>query len=1016
MRLRQNVLLFCAGAVLTVLWFDFSVACARASEPDVVESLESLDTPGGLVVQLGAKQLDLVTKLAQTGRFVVHVLDRDVAQVRQLRQDVAKEDLYGLISADQLAEDGALPYTENLVNLVILQLQPDARQWREIARILRPDGIVLGAAAWFDAGSLRDADLRALKARPLGEKVAIARKPWPQEMDEWTHPRHSASGNAVSGDSMVAPPRRVRWLAGPWEEVANMVTIGGRNFYGGMLARDGFNGLRLWQRNVAPTSSIGGFGFRPARGSAPPVTGDNRVYVFSQDRLQAFDAGTGKTVVEYPDAGKPQHILFDEGVLITVDPSHVRCLDAESGRVLWSHTASEPRHVVAGDALVALIQGSPRRGETCEIVVLDQRTGQVKWRRSDLPWATHATRSVYHRGMLTFEVSTLNNDGPDNSIHIVSAEDGKVIREVTFLPGMNHMRQSRAMFVGDQLWLLQGGLGEGKKREPTEAAAIDVATGKELARYPAGLAHCFPPVATPRFLLSGVMDLTDLQTGQIDANPITKAACGRDAGWFPAHGLIYVTPKHCVCWPMLRGYAALAPERPGGNPANKPVEELDFVTEKGVALPENPTLASKNDWPMYRHDAWRSGSTTDGGPEQLETLWQSDLGDMQNVPGPILEDWREDPYIKGPVTAPVIVGDMVYVARPNAHQVVALDATTGQQRWRFTANGRIDTAPTIHRGLCLFGSKAGWIYCLRAADGQLVWRMRAAPLDERIVTYGQLESPWPVPGSVLVIDDVAYFAAGRQSFADGGILVFAVDPATGARHWVQRLDTIPQSGYYTSSGLEFDNFDLLHRQGDGVAMSRWLFDRKSGEMSVDLWKAFAKLNTGNGAAMVPPGCWSYAPRNETRTKTFSHRRPLVVFRDRTLYGCAENKLAIYRRDFQLDDGEKFDAKWITGWENGDASRKGGVAWRSQRLAEKAKWTAEIINEKAKATTIDAMVLAGDKLYLADSDGQLRVVDTADGHIVKQVKIPTPLWDGLAVAHGRLFLTTLDGQLMCIGTP
>ncbi len=67
---------------------------------------------------------------------------------------------------------------------------------------------------------------------------------------------------------------------------------------------------------------------------------------------------------------------------------------------------------------------------------------------------------------------------------------------------------------------------------------------------------------TCRYML-GEFDLTDLATGQVDAHRITKAACGLDGGWVPANGLIYVTPKHCVCWPMLRGYAALGkPERP----------------------------------------------------------------------------------------------------------------------------------------------------------------------------------------------------------------------------------------------------------------------------------------------------------------------------------------------------------------------------------------------------------------------------------------------------------------------
>ena len=219
--------------------------------------------------------------------------------------------------------------------------------------------------------------------------------------------------------------------------------------------------------------------------------------------------------------------------------------------------------------------------------------------------------------------------------------------------------------------------------------------------------------------------------------------------------------------------------------------------------------------------------------------------------------------------------------------------------------------------------------------------MQIAPLEERIVAYGQLESPWPVPGSVLVIDDTAYLAAGRQSFADGGILFMAFDPATGSRRWVQRLNTVPQTGYYTSSALEFDNFDLLFREGEQVAMARWGFDRFSGAMSVDLWKGFSRLSTnGRDSVMVPHGHWSYAPRNQPRTAHFWPRRPLVVFRDNVLWGCAEDRQSIYRRDFQLESGEIFDTKWITGWANSDASRNNQVAWPSQRLAEKAAWKKE----------------------------------------------------------------------------
>ena len=52
------------------------------------------------------------------------------------------------------------------------------------------------------------------------------------------------------------------------------------------------------------------------------------------------------------------------------------------------------------------------------------------------------------------------------------------------------------------------------------------------------------------------------------------------------------------------------------------------------------------------------------------------------------------------------------------------------------------------------------MHALRANDGALAWRFVAAPDERLIVSRGQLESVWPVHGSVLVVDDTVYFAAG----------------------------------------------------------------------------------------------------------------------------------------------------------------------------------------------------------------------------------------------------------------
>ena len=109
----------------------------------------------------------------------------------------------------------------------------------------------------------------------------------------------------------------------------------------------------------------------------------------------------------------------------------------------------------------------------------------------------------------------------------------------------------------------------------------------------------------------------------------------------------------------------------------------------------------------------------------------------------------------------------------------------GKKTWTFVADGRIDSPPTISGGLCLFGTRSGFVYGLRAADGELAWRFRAGSRWRQLFSYEQLESVWPVHGSVLVDDRSAsesplvYFAAGRSSHLDGGIQLYALELESG---------------------------------------------------------------------------------------------------------------------------------------------------------------------------------------------------------------------------------------------
>jgi formylglycine-generating enzyme required for sulfatase activity/outer membrane protein assembly factor BamB len=1003
------------GIALLVLLFG-RAATPAAEAPSSETICADAGVNGGLCVLVGGGDSQSAASLAASGRYLVHMLEPDVAgRMAALRRELHARGVYGLASADRLGTAGTLPYTENLVNALFLGKAALGRvSLQEVWRVLRPRGVL-----FILEDTISDADLTAagFQLLPPNRREGLlwraARKPWPGDMDGWSHARHGADGNAVSQDAQVGPPRRVRWLAAPPQEISNTVTAGGRLFYAGVTARDGFNGLRLWQRRLNPTPARGGFYFDTVEGAVQPVATADCLLVMTDQRLRALDAVTGREIRQYPAAGLPSEVLLTDGTILAIDRETIRALFLDTAELRWRREVRRPRYTVAGDGMLFSLEHDAGDAAGLALVCRGVSTGSTRWRQTqeELLWLPSVRRLVYHKGHLACEISTLTDAMQGNAIHVLAAADGKSLWSRSYIPLSGHFKQARAMFIGDLLWIIEQNKME-KGHLLGVGLGLDPHSGAVKRSCQAGATHCFPPVATCRYMCCGEMKLCDLVSGAADDYPpITKMACGRDAGIVPANGLIYAPPKRCICWPMLRDYVALAPARPRGEPRwddFRPALETGPAQPPPDDRPEDPAA----EWTCYRHDPLRSGATPAQVSTNLRISWTTSLSDWPR--GQIADDWRTNYFIRGPLGPPVVAGNLVYVARPDAHQVVALDAATGKIRWTFTANGRVDTAPTIHRGLCLLGCKSGWVYCLRADDGREVWRLRAAPLDERIVAYGQLESPWPVPGSVLVIDDVAYFAAGRQPSADGGIFIFAVEPRDGRVRWVRRLRSVPQTDFYESSGIDFENYDLLHREGDAVAMSRWMFDRQTGKMSCQAKSGFARLGSAAAAVLYPRGAWSYAPPHEA--ETWGERpflRPLAVFQGNTLYACSQDRRTVFRRDFQLDSGEKFNTDWYGGSGRDVWNAKYGLLWRSQRLARGAAWSAAPFPLTEQKQTISALVLAGDVLCAASSLGSLCLLDGKSGAVIQRLPAPPAAWDGLAAAHGRLFLSTQDGRLVCL---
>jgi len=105
-------------------------------------------------------------------------------------------------------------------------------------------------------------------------------------------------------------------------------------------------------------------------------------------------------------------------------------------------------------------------------------------------------------------------------------------------------------------------------------------------------------------------------------------------------------------------------------------------------------------------------------------------------------------------------------------------------------------APTLYQGKVYVGSDDGYVYCLDADSGQLVWSHCPAGVNRRIPGNGRLISVWPVRLGIVVEKDVAYVCAGF--FPNQGVFLCALDAHTGKAIWTQQTDVSSQ-GYMRCS-------------------------------------------------------------------------------------------------------------------------------------------------------------------------------------------------------------------------
>lgn len=182
------------------------------------------------------------------------------------------------------------------------------------------------------------------------------------------------------------------------------------------------------------------------------------------------------------------------------------------------------------------------------------------------------------------------------------------------------------------------------------------------------------------------------------------------------------------------------------------------------------------DWPTYRHDASRSGYSDETIPNQLRLRWEFRPGAAPRPAWPTSDRIDFDLAFQ-----PIIVGDLVIFGSSADDQVYALDATTGQMRWRFFTDGPIRFAPAAWQDRVFVASDDGFLYALALTDGKVLWKHRAGPGSQRVLGNERMISHWPARGGPVVWDNKVYYSGGI--WPSDGVFVHALDAATGQPVW-----------------------------------------------------------------------------------------------------------------------------------------------------------------------------------------------------------------------------------------
>ena len=406
--------------------------------------------------------------------------------------------------------------------------------------------------------------------------------------------------------------------------------------------------------------------------------------------------------------------------------------------------------------------------------------------------------------------------------------------------------------------------------------------------------------------------------------------------------------------------------------------EVRAMTREGQVVSTMQPIFPCGCSPQLEADDWRQvqGTARHGGtsPRPIEppvsTLWTAALG---GHPG-------------GPA---VVAGDIVLVSIADLDLgaeggVVALDLSTGRERWRFQPGRDVRAPVAVEDGVVLVPASDGLLHGLDLPTGDLLW---SADLGAGTPTITRILHAPPV-----VDAGVAYIGVHRNWAAvdvRSGEILWAHDPAPGNTTLTSR-----------SAAALVDDLVIgsVARGRNGL----FAWERSTGE---ERWRLAVNDSIGIHASPVSDGDAIYVVNGEARVIALDAASGDTRWRTQVVSGAGNWDYSVLSTP-ALADGRLFVPTLYDDLVALDV-RDGQEIWRHAA----GPGALQDAHARTRSSSFPSSpVVTGGVLWVVGGDGLLRALDPVTGSVRWSFDLGVPGTGGITPAGGYLLITTFDGTI------